>query len=341
MKDARKRGQVPRSRDLVASFSLLASTLLLARMGGFAMARVASRLMMGLSRVGDHARTTLTPADIGTLITGDVIFVGLTVGPLLVMAAVIAVAGNVAQSGWVFSAEALQLNWGRLSPKNGLQRLKPSQSGLDLLKTVFAVSAVAALAYSVARDVIDDGPRLVALTPGDAARAAWEQMLRLLWRCGFALLALAAGDYGLQVWRNLSSLKMSKQELKDEGKQSEGSPLVKGRIRKLQREMLKRRMLSAVKDATVVVTNPTHYAVALRYQRGAMAAPVIVAKGKDLLAARIKKIAREHSVPVVENVSLAQALFKGAEVGDAIPAPLFGAVAEVLAYLVRIKQLML
>ena len=134
---------------------------------------------------------------------------------------------------------------------------------------------------------------------------------------------------------------MTKQEIKDEGKQQEGNPLIKARIKRVQREMHKRRMLSSVKTATVIITNPTHYAVALKYTRGAMAAPVIVAKGKDLLAQRIKAIAREHGVPTVENVPLAQALFKGADVGDAIPAQLFGAVAEVLAYLVRIKQLML
>ena len=341
LKDARKKGQVARSRDIVASAILLAITLLLARMGGLALARLASRLAAGLSRVGDHARSSMSPADVTTLVTGDLLFAGLTVGPLLLTAAVVAVGANVAQSGFVFSTEALQLNWGRLSPSNGLKRLKPSQSGLDLVKTILAVSTVSTLAYSVGHDVVLDSPRLASLTPGSAALAAWEHMVRLLWRCGFALLTIAAGDYGVQVWRHRSGLKMSKQELKDESKQSEGSPLIKSRIRKAQREMHKRRMLAAVKTATVVVTNPTHFAVAIEYRRGAMAAPVVVAKGKDLLAARIKKIAREHGVPIVENVSLAQALFKGAEVGDVIPAPLFGAVAEILAYLVRIKQLML
>jgi flagellar biosynthesis protein FlhB len=134
---------------------------------------------------------------------------------------------------------------------------------------------------------------------------------------------------------------MSKKELRDESKANEGSPEIKQRVRRVQREMNRRRMLSAVKNATVVITNPTHYAVALEYRRSAMSAPVVVAKGKDLMAQRIKKIARDRGVPIIENVSLAQALFKGAEIGDSIPAPLFSAVAEILAYLVRIKQLML
>jgi flagellar biosynthetic protein FlhB len=134
---------------------------------------------------------------------------------------------------------------------------------------------------------------------------------------------------------------MSKQDLRDEAKLSEGNPEIKARVRKAQREMTRKRMFAAVPTATVVITNPTHFAVALHYQRGIMSAPMVVAKGQDLVAQKIKKIAYDHGVPTVENVPLAQALFKGAEVGDAVPAELFGAVAEVLAYLVRIRQLML
>ena len=156
-----------------------------------------------------------------------------------------------------------------------------------------------------------------------------------------ALLLLAGADVGWQWFRHYSSLKMSRQEQRDEAQSSEGSPEIKARVRKVQREMVRKRMLAAVPKATVVITNPTHFAVALSYERGAMAAPVVVAKGRDLLAARIKQIARDHGVPTVENVPLAQALYHGAEVGDTIPPALFGAVAEVLAYLVRIRQLML
>jgi len=341
LNDARNKGQVVRSRDLVATATLLSVTLLLARMGGFGLARLTARLSAGLSRIGDHPRTTITPADLGTLVTGDFLFFALTVGPVLFTAAVVAVAANVAQAGWVLTAEPLKFNFSRLSPANGLSRLKPSQSGLDLVKTMIVVTIVVTLAWTVVSDVVHDSTRLAMLRPADAALAGWEHVLQLLWRCGFAMLALAGADFGVQFWRTRSSLKMSKQEIKDEAKQQEGNPLNKARVKRVQREMHKRRMLSAVKTATVVITNPTHYAVALRYQRGAMAAPVVVAKGKDLMAQRIKKIAREHGVPTVENVSLAQGLFKGAEVGDAIPAQLFSAVAEVFAYLVRIKQLML
>jgi flagellar biosynthetic protein FlhB len=179
------------------------------------------------------------------------------------------------------------------------------------------------------------------MAPQVAAAEGWSHLQRLLTQVGIALLAIAGADYGLQSWRHFSSLKMTKQELKDEAKSNEGSPEVKARVRRIQREMNRKRMMTAVKTATVVITNPTHYAVALEYRRSSMSAPIVVAKGRDHVAMRIKKIAREAGVPLVENVALAQGLYKSAEVGDEIPGALFGAVAEVLAYLVRIKQLLL
>src|SRR6185369_13718014 len=149
------------------------------------------------------------------------------------------------------------------------------------------------------------------------------------------------GDYGLQWYRLNSSLKMTKQEVRDESKQSEGSPELKGKMKRLQRDMARRRMVSDVQRATVVITNPTHFAVALEYRRGVMAAPVVLAKGADFIAAQIRERARKHGIPMVENKPLAQTLFKTAEIGQAIPAELFSAVAEVLAQLIRLKQLVM
>jgi flagellar biosynthetic protein FlhB len=189
--------------------------------------------------------------------------------------------------------------------------------------------------------VLGDAPRLAWLGTGAAAHTAWTHLYGLLLQAGVALAVIAGADYGLQWWRHYSSLKMTRQELRDEAKSNEGNPEVKARVRRIQREMTRRRMLHAVKTATVVVTNPTHYAVALQYQRNRTGAPIVVAKGRDHLAQRIKKLARDAGVPMVENVALAQALYKGADLGDEIPGPLFGAVAEVLAYLIRIKQLQL
>jgi len=179
------------------------------------------------------------------------------------------------------------------------------------------------------------------MSTAGAAVHGWRSAVRLLWQCALALLALGAADYGVQRWRLMSSLRMSRREIRDEARANEGSPEIKARVRRIQRDMVRGRMLHATARATVVITNPTHVAVALEYRREKTIAPVVVAKGQELLAAKIREIARANSVPIVENPSLARALYHGTDVGDAIPAELFGAVAEVLAYLVRIRQLML
>jgi len=341
VKDAREKGQVARSQDLVAALGLLGVTVVLARTGATGLGRLAGRLADGLSHLGDSARDTLAQHDLANQAVSDLVLLGMVAGPVLLTAATVALVANITQTGWVFAPDRLTPDWSRLSPRTGWARLKPSVSGMDLLKALVAAAVVSALAWQVIREAMGDAPRLAWLGTGSAALAGWTHIHQLLLQAGLALVALSGADYGLQWWRHYSSLKMTRQELKDEARSNEGSPEIKARVRRIQREMTRKRMLSAVKTATVVVTNPTHYAVALQYQRARMGAPVVVAKGRDHLAQRIKAIARDAGVPLVENVALAQALYKGAEVGDEIPGGLFGAVAEVLAYLVRIKQLQL
>lgn len=341
LRDARDKGQVPRSQDLVAALGLLAVTAAFAQTGAAAVMRVEQRLATGLSHLGDAARGSIDANDIVTLIVSDLGVLGLVVGPFLVTAAVVAVGATVAQSGWVFAPEKLTPDFSRLSPSHGIQRFKPSQSGFDVIKTLAAATVLGVIAFNVGYALFVDSPRLAWMAPGVAAVEGWHRLLGLMQQAGFALFALAGADYGMQRWRWYSGLKMTKQEVRDDARSADGNPEIKGRVRKIQREMARRRMLSAVKDATVIVTNPTHFAVALKYQRSTMTAPVVIAKGQDLLAQRIKEIGRDKGVPMVENVPLAQALYREADVGQAIPADLFGAVAEVLAYLVRIKQVML
>ena len=340
LKDAREKGNVPRSADLVAALSLLAVSTVLARTGGAGVARLQQHLAEGLRALGDRGHLTITADSIGTIVTNDALVLALIVAPLMGVAAFTGLAGNLVQSGWVFSPERLTPDFTRLSPANGFSRFAPSQAGITVLKATLAVSIVSTLLYSLSAQALAETPRLAWMSPSMAAAEGWRWIWRLLMQGGMSLLLLAGADVGWQWWKHYQSLKMTKQELRDESKGSEGNPEVKARVRRIQRDMTRRRMLAAVKTATVVVTNPTHFAVALEYKRGAMSAPRVVAKGQDLLAARIKEIAREHGVPIIENKPLAQALFKGAEVGDVIPGDLFGAVAEVLAYLVRIRQLM-
>jgi flagellar biosynthesis protein FlhB len=341
LKDARDKGQVIRSRDFVVALTSLALTFVFTMVGPMMMAQLAARLASGLTRIGERPMASLNGADLATLATGDFLLLGYVVGPLLGTAVVVTLAGNLGQAGWVFAPERLAPNFSKLSPANGLKQLVPSQSGLDLLKMAIGVAVISSIAWYSIREVMLDSPRVAWMAPTAAALTGWSWLVSLLWLSGFWLAVLAGADFGLQAWRHISSLKMTKQEVRDESKSSEGNPEQKGRLRRMQREMSRRRMLVAVEDATVVITNPTHFAVALRYRRDTMIAPVVVAKGADLVATRIRTIAGAHGVPIFENVSLAQALYKGTEIGDTIPGALFGAVAEVLAYLVRIKQLLL
>ena len=355
LREARERGQVPRSKDLSVAAASLGVTIALDYFGSALVARLSTRLAQGLSAFGDQPLRTVTPTELRNGLVADALVLALVLAPLTLTAMVIGVGTTIAQSGWVLSGQPLKMDWSRLSPATGFARLKPSQSGTELLKAVAGATTLAVIAWGVARELVGDAGRLVWLVPSAAAQSGWSHVITLMWRAGIALLILAAADFGLQRWRHwsslkmpnatqrsigCSSLKMTKQEARDEAK-SEGNPEVKARVRRVQREMTRRRMLKAVKTATVVVTNPTHFAVALEYRREVSPAPRVVAKGKDLLAARIREIAREAGIPIVENVPLAQALYKGVDVGHTIPADLFGAVAEVLAYLIRIKQLML
>lgn len=340
LREARRRGQIVRSRELAAAAGLVAATAALASFGGAALHRLSLFVSQHLSGLHGVSRDELSTEMLSAIVRSGGAVLALVAGPVALAAAGAAVAAAVLQGGMNVSTTALQPNLGRLSPSNGLKRLVPSQSGVDTLKAMVTVAVLGMLAWQVGRQFATDAPLLTGASIPATASRGWDAVLRLLWQASAAFVVLGAVDYGIQRWRLMSSLKMTKQEVKEEVQSEEGRPEVKGRIRRIQREMFRRRMLQATARATVVITNPTHYAIALEYNREKGAAPVVLAKGRDLLAARIREIARANSVPIVENPPLARALYSGAEVGDTIPAPLFGAVAEVLAYLIRIRQLM-
>jgi flagellar biosynthetic protein FlhB len=341
LRDARKKGQIARSRDLALAGASVAGTVALAAFGGPLVFGLAERLTADLANLGDAPLRTVVAGDLNALVMRSGLLIAALVGPIAICTMVAGVLVHGFQGGWAFSSEALQFHWSRLNPATGVKRFGLIQSGADTLKTFVSVAAIGYLAWLATDAAISDSGRLPWMAPAGAARAAWSHVERLLWQVGAALGLLALGDYALQRYRLMKSLRMTKQELRDEARENEGSAEVKGRIRRIQREMSRRRMLNDVKRATVVVTNPTHFAVALEYKRAAMTAPVVLAKGQDLIAAAIREQARRHGVPMVENKPLAQALFKSVEVGETIPAGLFAAVAEVLAQLIRLKQLVL
>ena len=341
LKDARKKGQVIVSRDLAVAGASVAATIALVVFGRRAMEHLAARLTGDLSQLGHAPLHTVTAGEMSAVVLQGGALIASLVGPVAVATMTAGVLVHGLQGGWGFASEALGLHWSKLSPAHGIKRFGLTRSGADTLKTFVSVAAIAYLAWLTTDAVIADSARLPWMAPVDSAAEGWLHARTLLWRVAIALALLSIGDYALQYYRTMKSLRMTKQEVRDEARQNEGSAEVKGRIRRIQREMSRRRMLSDVKRATVVVTNPTHFAVALEYRRGAMSAPVVLAKGQDLIAAAIREQARKHGVPIVENKPLAQALFKSAEIGEAIPAGLFAAVAEVLAQLIRLKQLVL
>ena len=341
LKDARKKGQVARSRDLAVAAASVAAVIALGRLGGRVIAGLADSLTRSLTHFGDMPTHTIASGDLNALVVNGLVTMAVLVGPIAVATIVAGVGTQGIQGGWNCSAETLQFKWARLSPANGIKRFGLMQSGADTLKTLVAVAVIAWIGWGSVDAAVQDGPRMAWLTPFDAAALGWSHAESFLWRVSFGLAALALADYGLQRYRFLSSLRMTKQEVRDEGRQQEGNAEVKARVRRIQRDMARRRMISDVGRATVVITNPTHYAVALEYRRGEMVAPVVLAKGRDYIAAQIRDRARQHGIPMVENKPLAQTLFKTAEVGEVIPAALFSAVAEILAQLIRLKQLVL
>jgi flagellar biosynthesis protein FlhB len=341
LKDAREKGRIARSRDLALAGASVAATIGLATFGSRLVVGLGERLASDLSHLGDAAIRPIAAGDLtGMVLQGGALLASL-VGPIALATMLTGVMVHGFQGGWSFAPSALQFNWSRLNPANNVKRFGMLHSGADTIKSFASAFVIAWLGWRVISPLMMDSPRLAWASPVGAALTAWDRIETLLWRIAWGLAFMAIGDYVLQKYRLFSSLKMSKQEIRREAKDAEGNPQVKGRIRQLQRALSRRRMLNDVAKATVVITNPTHYAVALQYRRGSMAAPIVLAKGLDYLAAAIRKKARDHGVPIVENKPLAQALYKTAEVGQMIPAPLFAAVAEVLAQLIRLKQLVL
>jgi flagellar biosynthesis protein FlhB len=302
---------------------------------------LAIALTQGIARLATGAGHEVAVGEVNGLAIRAAMSIGLLVGPVALAGAGGIFATQVAQSGWNVATEALQFNFGRLSPANGFRKFGLKQGGVQSLKAIAVVSVVFYLAWPFVVQLAADSQHLVLIGPLGAAAEAWAAVRGLLWKSVVLFLALGAADYLWQKRQWTEGLRMTKQEVKDDMRMQEGSPEIKNRIRRLMVESLRRRMMAAVPKATVVVTNPTHFAVALEYSRSRNVAPVVVAKGQGYLAQKIKAVAREAGVPMVENVPLAQALYKSVDIGQSIPANLFEAVAEVLAYLIRLKQLTL
>jgi flagellar biosynthetic protein FlhB len=334
LEDARKKGQVPRSIDLGAAAVTLAATGALFMFGASAAEGLMRMLVDGLQVRGSE----LAQDDVMLRQLGDSGSLALmAIVPLFAAMFVAAVASPALIGGWTFSSEALSFKPERLDPVRGIGRMFSVRSVVELLKSIAKFALIAGIAVLVIRSQLAEIGALATQSIGPAIVEAGRITL-------YALLAMAAGlgiiaaiDAPFQLWQHTKELRMSMQEIREEMKESEGSPETRSRIRQMQQTLARRRMLQDVPKANVVITNPTHYAVALRYDEKQDLAPVVLAKGSDEIAARIREIAREHGVPMVSAPPLARAIFRHVDIGRQIPHALFVAVAQVLTYVWQLK----
>lgn len=333
--DARKKGMAARTMELSPALVLLAACFLFSG-SGIRILDNGTRMIRESTTAMAQARE-LTFAELLDLLVPQLVLVGQVVAvPLLALSAV-AVVGHVAQIGVLIPEKALAPKWQRLNPLQGIKQLFSKQTLANLLRSLLKTGIIAYLGWGVVREALQTAPELMAMPVEVAAAAAARLVGKLTRTLALLFLGLAGADYLYQRWEHLRSLRMSRKELEEELKQSEGDPLIRQRIRQRQRKIAMARMMAVVPKADVVVTNPVHLAVALCYEARRMPAPVVVAKGAGLLAQRIKEIAKEHRVPVVENVALARGLYYAAELGQVIPAEFYQAVAELLAYVYQLR----
>jgi len=258
--------------------------------------------------------------------------------PLFILIVFMGLVSNFAQVGFLFSSEKFKVDLDKLNPAKGIKRLFGKQQLIEGPKTIIKVILVTVIGFFTVRAKLEDLLTLSQMELEQEFRFITGLCLSLAFRVAMAMIVFAAFDYAFQRFVYMKKLRMTKQELKDEMKEKEGDPLVKQRMRSIHMEQARKRMMAEVPTADVVVTNPIHYAVALRYDKGEMPAPTVVAKGQRLIAEKIKEIAREHDVPIYEDPPLARTLFKECNIGDLIPFVLYQAVAEVLAFVYKISK---
>jgi len=332
--DARKKGQVARSMEINVVLNVLASFIVLKTAGEYIMKNLKE---LSIYFWGNVTTFAIDPASMTSFITFVIIRILLILLPLLAVVFVVAILSNVLQVGFMITFESMKPSLGRINPASGFKRIFLSKRIIfELIKAVFKIVVISYILYSTSKKILNE----IFLTPlmdiNTYFMFAADSIYRLGMKVVIAFIAFSVIDYLFQKYEFEDSLKMSKQEVKDEMKQMEGDPVIKSRIRQIQRELSRKRMISEIPQADVVITNPTHVAVAIRYKEGEDDAPKIVAKGLNLMAEKVKQIARDNRVIIVENPPLARTLVK-LEVGWSIPPDLFQAVAEILAFVYQAK----
>ncbi|HEY4125352.1 MAG TPA: flagellar biosynthesis protein FlhB [Rhizomicrobium sp.] len=333
LEQAHKQGDVVQSSEVTTFVVLAAGALSLALFGQSGAENFARHFTIFLQ---EPDRFDIEPGSMIALMQNVGLSAGLIIAPVVGLLMVLAVGSHLVQHRFVFTTDRLKLDFSKLNPMSGLKRLFGFDGATNLLKGLIKVAIIGSVTWTV---LWPERGHLDALL-GQSPLAITSIMMALLMKVLIAALSvlavIAGGDYLLQRYRFTKRHRMSKQEIKEEYRQAEGDPAVKAKIRQVRLERSKRRMMAKVPEATVVIMNPTHFAVALQYESGKMAAPVCVAKGMDALALRIRAVAEEHDVPIIENPPLARALYAAVEVDEPVPAEHYKAVAQVVGYVMRL-----
>ncbi len=332
--DAREKGQVARSIEVNSVMIFIAALLYFVFWGK----SMTDKLMEMMRHYFSFSTTFVLSADNMQAFMIDLLGQSLMILlPFLGMMMLVGVAANLLQIGFMFTASPLAPKFEKLNPFSGLKRIFSRRSFVELFKSIVKITIVTIVAWWAVRGSFESIMATAGQETLQIGIFTYNLIVSLLFKMILAMLLIAILDYGFQRWDFEDNLKMSKQEIKEEYKQFEGDPIIKSRIRSLQREMSRRRMLKAVPEAEVVITNPTHLAIALRYDMEKDPAPRVIARGADFIAKKIRETAVEHAIPIVENKPLAQALYKACDLNDLVPEDLYKAVAEVLAYVYKLK----
>lgn len=332
--DTRKKGQVAKSMEIPAALVMLGGFAMLALYGGVMGESLVDLFAFGFE---DFLLWEITEQNVNTIFSSLLFDVLLMMLPIFGIGVLMALLASYAQVGYLFTLEPLKMKFDKINPIRGLKQIFSLRSLVQFLKSILKITLIGVVAFLVIWGEKDTIVTLSAMPIQSAFEYIASLTLRLGLFSGGALLVLALFDYMYQKWEYEKNLRMSKQEVKDEFKKTEGDPLIKAKIRERQRKMAMQRMMQEVPKADVVITNPTHYAVALQYDGSTMDAPKVIAKGVDEVAQRIKQVAKEHDVPLMENKPLARALYAQVEIGESIPQELFHAVAEVLAFVYKTR----
>jgi flagellar biosynthetic protein FlhB len=332
---AREEGDVPRSRELSTCMVLLASGGGLYFFSGGLITKLSEMLTANLSFEREIAfDSTLLISKVNSTIQDILI----AFSPLALLVIIAALGAPLLIGGWLFSAQALQPKFSRMNPISGLGNMISKRALVELIKALLKTLVIGVISWIAIQNLRDDIFGLMHESYDEAMKHLGSMLLICFLSIVGGLVIIAGVDAPFQMWSYSEKLKMTHQEVIQESKEANGNPQIKAKIRAQQREMARRRMMSEVPTADVIVTNPTHYSVALKYAEGKFGAPRVVAKGADAVAAKIKELGKEHNVPILEAPPLARALFKHTELGDEIPETLYSAVAEVLAYVFQLKN---